>query len=225
LEKDGKKKMKKTVSVAILVLLMFTLACSTITRIVGDVPVEIGSAEPTLIATVAVSSVATSQIAEIEPTMPIESGSLAEGVPGLMEDDVIQIVEEIGLKCEESAKLFYGFQRLCHYEDGAEIAWVVSILGRNPSQIIQLQITVAVPPDDQLNIEKATEFLILMAGLNYDGATPQAAQKWVEKNINLNLANVDNVLTHYDVFGGVKFKLTPGPLVAQLVIGDDPPRQ
>ena len=154
-----------------------------------------------------------------EPSIEPTSDAAANGqIPGLSPRNVTVALEDQNFTCTEVTKGSVYYERTCSRGvPGAEVFLVV-ISGRTPSVVdfIEGLILQYENPENEI----AIQILNLVAGLPYDGATPDEARAWVESTIPALSGEPGG--EQEAMFGGVKYVLFGPPTALTLEIGELP---
>ena len=153
-----------------------------------------------------------------ETSAPLASTPNSEGqgrLPGLTAVNVTVNLEGQKFTCTAVKKDVTYYQRTCLKGLPSESLFRVVISGREPFlvDLIEASVRQAGNPDNQI----ASEFLGLMAGMPYDGATPEDARAWVESAIPALSGEAQEM-----TFGGVKYVLSEPSNALVLEMGELP---
>ena len=150
----------------------------------------------------------------IEPTSDAAKGQ----IPGLSPRNVTVALEDQKFTCTEVTKGAVYYERTCSRGvPGAEVFLVV-ISGSTPSVVdfIEGSILQYENPENEI----AIRILSLVAGLPYDGATPDEARAWLESTIPALSSEPGG--EQETEFGGVKYVLYGPPTALTLEMGELP---
>jgi len=136
-------------------------------------------------------------------------------LPGLSPMNVTVGLEGQNFTCTAVKKVGSYHQRTCLKGLASETLYQVVISGRESFLVdfIEASVKQAKKPDSKA----AAKFLGFVAGLPFDGSTPEESRAWVESTIPSLSGEVQET-----AFGGVKYILSGPPTALTLQIGELP---
>ena len=159
-----------------------------------------------------------SQVTFVPTFASTPDSSVIGKLPGLSPKNVTVGLEGQNFTCTAVEKKLAYYEQACLKGLPSETLSQVVIYGRQPFIVdfIEASVKQNKTPDPKV----AAELLSFIAGLPYDGATPQEAKAWIESTISAMGSNP--VDAQEKAFGGVNYVLHGTPAALTLEMGELP---
>lgn len=153
--------------------------------------------------------------ADASMATPTSDPKVIGQLPGLSPRNVTVALEDQKFTCTEVTKGAVYYERTCSRGVPGIEVFLVVISGRTPSVVDSIESSI-LQYENPKN-EVAIQILSLVAGLPYDGATPDEAKAWVESTVPALSGG-----TQETTLGGVKYALYGPPAKLTLEMGELP---